>query len=500
MKQLVLISGGFHPFHPGHLSLYQAAKETFPGADVVVAATNDTSSRPFPFKIKQKLAQVSGVPPRDFVEVSRQFNAMEPAISRRIKNPNDTVLIFVRSDKDQNKPPLPAALDPATGQLPLAKRGPNKGQPVSDYLQYLAGNEDNIQPMTQHAYMAYLPTEEFGSGMTSASEIRAEWPGLDQQGKIDRVKSLYPLTQNNPALANNIVGMLDTAMGTEITEVLDTKASNATSQWDMSDPDMVKFNFTASNGVQYQLDFLAPYIGPVDPNQPKSMLRQKVDPTYNVSEDEQFNNELWKPGLDFKQDINGILYHVTNAGKKNDFLSIKAYDKKNPNPIGDAQFAKARNLYTGEVQGVTSMKTRVDPKYQGQGIAANMYALIRMLGVNVLPSETQTTAGQKMWSKWRKQGDVNSLKDLDPKVKGVAEEYNTMQFAAEKTPAINPYGGQFGIYNKRAVKTAMGENQGWAATYEATSAQNFVGGMTASYQARENQPVSEDYVLEKTSV
>ena len=144
----------------------------------------------------------------------------------------------------------------------------------------------------------------------------------------------------------------------------------------------------------------------------------------NIDEDEQFNNELWKPGLDFKQDINGILYHVTNAGKKNDFLSIKAYDKKNPDPIGDAQFAKARNLHTGEVRGVTSMKTRVDPKYQGQGIAANMYALIRMLGVNVLPSETQTTAGQKMWSKWRKQGDVNSLKDLDPKVKGVAESEN----------------------------------------------------------------------------
>jgi len=161
----------------------------------------------------------------------------------------------------------------------------------------------------------------------------------------------------------------------------------------------------------------------------------------NIDEEEQFNNELWKPGLDFKQDINGILYHVTNAGKKNDFLSIKAYDKKNLNPIGDAQFAKARNLYTGEVQGVTSMKTRVDPKYQGQGIAANMYALIRMLGVNVLPSETQTTAGQKMWSKWRKQGDVNSLKDLDPKVKGVAEEYNTMQFAAEKTPPVSPYAG-----------------------------------------------------------
>jgi hypothetical protein len=35
------------------------------------------------------------------------------------------------------------------------------------------------------------------------------------------------------------------------------------------------------------------------------------------------------------------------------------------------------------------------------------------------------------------------------------------------------------------------ENQGWAATYE-TNAQNFVGGMKAGYQARENQPVGEE--------
>jgi hypothetical protein len=45
------------------------------------------------------------------------------------------------------------------------------------------------------------------------------------------------------------------------------------------------------------------------------------------------------------------------------------------------------------------------------------------------------------------------------------------------------------------------ENQGWAATYE-TNAQNFVGGMTAGYQRRENQPVAEqdlDYIEEKWS-
>ena len=56
MKQLVIMPGGFHPFHPGHLALYQSAQQAFPGADVKVAATNDTSTRPFPFKLKEKIA------------------------------------------------------------------------------------------------------------------------------------------------------------------------------------------------------------------------------------------------------------------------------------------------------------------------------------------------------------------------------------------------------------------------------------------------------------
>jgi phosphopantetheine adenylyltransferase len=68
MKQLVIMPGGFHPFHAGHLALYQSALQAFPGADVKVAATNDTSSRPFPFKLKEKLAQLAGVSPGDFYQ------------------------------------------------------------------------------------------------------------------------------------------------------------------------------------------------------------------------------------------------------------------------------------------------------------------------------------------------------------------------------------------------------------------------------------------------
>ena len=215
MKALVVISGGFHPFHAGHMALYNAAKKAFPSADVVVGATNDTKTRPFPFKIKQKLAQVAGVDAGHFVEVDKQFSAQPANIAKRIKNQDDTVLIFVRSDKDKGTQPLPARPDPKTGQLPLTK----KGTPVSDYLLDYAGNEHNLQPMTKHAYMAYLPTVEFGGGLTSASEIRNNWPKYSDEQKADLVMNMYPATQQNKRLIPTVIKMLDAAIDSTISDI-----------------------------------------------------------------------------------------------------------------------------------------------------------------------------------------------------------------------------------------------------------------------------------------
>jgi hypothetical protein len=211
MKQLVIIAGGFHPFHAGHLALYQSALSAFPGADVKVAATNDTSTRPFPFKLKEKLAQLAGVPPGDFYQVKSPFRADE--ITRNY-DPADTQLIFVRSEKDATKPPQPGGV----------KRD---GTPT--YLQPIG---DNMAPMTQHAYMAYLPTVEFGPGITSASEFRELWNNLtkvlvnpkstpEQKEKAKELKkelvmNMYPATQKNPKLAANVVKLLDAGMGTEV--------------------------------------------------------------------------------------------------------------------------------------------------------------------------------------------------------------------------------------------------------------------------------------------
>lgn len=209
--------GGFHPFHAGHMALYNSAKKAFPDADVYVAASDYQKDRPFPFALKEKLARIAGVDAGHFVQVKSPFEASE--ITSKY-DPDNTVLIFVKSQKNaKNGPdpegPFPAEVDPTTGKLPLVTRGPRKGQPVSNRLQYYKGNEDNLQPMSKHSYLAYLPTVEFGPGITSASQIRKAWPTLNDKRKTAMVMSLYPAAQKNQKLAANIVAMLDQVMGVQ---------------------------------------------------------------------------------------------------------------------------------------------------------------------------------------------------------------------------------------------------------------------------------------------
>ena len=190
---------GAHPFHTGHMALYNSAKAAFPDSDVYIAATNDTSARPFPFAVKQKLAKLSGVPENRFIPVKSPFRAEEITKSY---NPANTKLIFVRSEKDADKPP---------------QAGGVKKDGTPAYLQPLLGAK-KLEPFARHAYMAYLPTVEFGPGMTSATEIRAAWPQLNEKRKTALVMSLYPATQKNPPLADTVVQMLDLAMGKGIDE------------------------------------------------------------------------------------------------------------------------------------------------------------------------------------------------------------------------------------------------------------------------------------------
>jgi hypothetical protein len=198
MRQIVIMPGGFHPFHAGHAALYKSAVKAFNNADTYVAATNDTKTRPFPFAIKEKLAKLAGVADEHFVQVKSPFQAKE--ITQHY-NPDEDVLIFVRSEKDKTEQPKPGGTK-------------KDGSPA--YFQPWTGK--NLQPFSKHAYIAYLPTVEFGPGITSATEIRNAWPTLNDKRKTAMVMSLYPVTQKNPKLAANVVKMLDMGMGTELAE------------------------------------------------------------------------------------------------------------------------------------------------------------------------------------------------------------------------------------------------------------------------------------------
>jgi hypothetical protein len=193
MKKLVIIPGGFHPFHAGHMALYRSVVEKYPNADVYVAATDDKSTRPFPFALKQQLASLAGVPVNRFIQVKSPFQAKEIT---QIYDPDDTVLIFVRSEKDATSQPQP-------GQI--------KKDGTSGYLQ--ANKLRDRDPMSKHGYMDYMPTVQFG-GMTSATEIRNKWPGMEEHEKANLIATLYPATKNRPGSSDKVIEIFDTVLGT----------------------------------------------------------------------------------------------------------------------------------------------------------------------------------------------------------------------------------------------------------------------------------------------
>jgi len=205
MKKLVIMPGGFHPWHAGHTALYRAAEASFPSADVFVAATADTATRPFPFNLKKMLAQAAGVPANRFIQVKSPFKAEEIT---QIYDPNDTQLIFVRSEKDSDQ-------QPRAGGVKL-NGGPAYLQPYK---------RTGLAPMSQHGYMAYLPVAQFGPGMTSATEIRAKWPEMTPNQKAGLIKTIYPSAANNAAATKKLIEIFDSVL--EIKETVEEVETNS---------------------------------------------------------------------------------------------------------------------------------------------------------------------------------------------------------------------------------------------------------------------------------
>lgn len=194
MANIVIMPGGFHPFHAGHAALYNSIKEKYgEGSDIYVAASNNQKERPFPFEIKEKLAQLSGVQPGEFVQVKSPFVPTE--ITNKYDPDKDTI-VFVRSEKDKAEFPKPGAV----------KKDGSPG-----YFQHIDTAKRGAQPFSKVGYMDYLPVKEF-AGITSATQIRDTWPSLNDEQREEFITHIYPKLKGNDKLIKNVVKLLSKGM------------------------------------------------------------------------------------------------------------------------------------------------------------------------------------------------------------------------------------------------------------------------------------------------
>lgn len=131
---------------------------------------------------------------------------------------------------------------------------------------------------------------------------------------------------------------------------------------------------------------------------------------------EEFNQALMKPGFRWSQEINGITYLVRTQWDNMPEVVARVKNRE----VGRATFIDHHTR-----SGLESVSTYVSPKWQGHGIAKNMYAVMRMLGANIQPSATQTAMGKDMWAKWKKSGDTKHLTSMNAKTntQDVAENF-----------------------------------------------------------------------------
>jgi len=183
-KIVVVYGGGFQPFHAGHFSSYIQAKEKFgkfPNTEFYVTASDNTNTRPIPFKEKQWLAKQAGVSEQDFRNVAVK-SPLNPVEILSQYNPDQDIFILVRSERDpvayNRKDGTPGYYQPFVN---INKCKPFNGQ---------AGG---------HGYVFVTQKEEFnlaGQTVYSGTQVRNMYASADNEMRNRIVKDMYPNSPN----------------------------------------------------------------------------------------------------------------------------------------------------------------------------------------------------------------------------------------------------------------------------------------------------------------
>jgi GNAT superfamily N-acetyltransferase len=144
----------------------------------------------------------------------------------------------------------------------------------------------------------------------------------------------------------------------------------------------------------------------------KTMKKSHADTPKKKGVAEAINPDITNPAFSHQQQIGDYLYVARYWSKG---LKITAYD--GAKQIGYAELMYQSAPFDDFADPKTTPKriwlesewTRVDPKYQRQGIMSTMYAYAKMLGNSVKPSQTRSDDAKAAWKSWRDAGDAQHL-------------------------------------------------------------------------------------------
>lgn len=180
-KIFVIYPGRFHPFHKGHKGVYDYLSTKYGGNDVYITTTDkvELPKSPFTFDEKVKMMTLTGVPLKKIVKVAQNYN-LQNLVGKIPIDINRDSIIFAVSEKDMAEDPR------------FSKFTKKDGSPA--YLQPLPKRLDKLQPAITHGYIDTVPTTDFtvlGMPARSASQLRAQYAGLNPQQRKEFIKDLF---------------------------------------------------------------------------------------------------------------------------------------------------------------------------------------------------------------------------------------------------------------------------------------------------------------------
>ena len=153
MQTIGIYPGRFQPPHRGHLRAYDYMKQIVGPNNAYVATSDkvDPVTSPLNFREKQQLWSRHGISIDKVVKVTNPYKSEE--ITHKF-DPKKTAAIFFLSQKDAERIPF-------TNKM---------GQP--SYFQPYKGNENNLQSIVQHGYIAVTPTFAIDGKKISGTTVR----------------------------------------------------------------------------------------------------------------------------------------------------------------------------------------------------------------------------------------------------------------------------------------------------------------------------------------